>query len=190
MLYWTSLSFNGIELELSEIESFIEFLLSLIGDNLYPGIFIAALLETVFPPIPSEVVFPLAGYVILNNDMHVFHIIGVGITGGSGATVGAFIIYLIALKLGRTAIRKYSKIFRIKEKQMDKAERWFKKYGDKAVLFGRMVPGLREIISVPAGILNMKYGKFLIFTFVGSCAWSILLTAIGYYFGVASLELI
>jgi len=82
-----------------------------------------------------------------------------------------------------------SKKIRIKEKQIVRAENWFEKYGDKAVLFGRMIPGIRELVSIPAGILNMRYKKFFIYTFIGSCAWSISLTAAGYYFGVATLEL-
>jgi membrane protein DedA with SNARE-associated domain len=173
---------------LNEIEYFIEWVISLVSENLYPGVFFAALLETIFPPIPSEAVFPLAGYVILNQNMPIFHIIGVGITGGAGATVGAFVIYLIARKLGRFAMVKYAKKIRIKEKQIIRAEKWFSKYGDKAVLFGRMIPGIRELVSIPAGILNMRYGKFFVFTFIGSCTWSIGLTAVGYYFGVATIE--
>ncbi|HSG74250.1 MAG TPA: DedA family protein [Nitrosopumilaceae archaeon] len=174
---------------MSEIESFIQWVISLVSENLYPGVFLAALLETIFPPIPSEAVFPLAGYVILNQNMSIFHIFGVGITGGTGATLGAFVIYLIAKKVGRFAIVKYAKKVRINEKQIIRAESWFSKYGDKAVLFGRMVPGIRELVSIPAGILNMKYVKFFTYTFIGSCVWSIGLTAAGYYFGVATIEL-
>ena len=174
---------------MSEIESFIQWIISLVSENLYPGVFLAALLETVFPPIPSEAVFPLAGYSILNQDMPPFHIVGVGITGGTGATIGSFVIYLIAKKVGRFAIVKHAKKVRIKEKQIIHAESWFSKYGDKAVLFGRMVPGIRELVSIPAGILNMKYFKFFVYTFVGSCAWSTSLTAAGYYFGVATIKL-
>ena len=120
--------------------------------------------------------------------MPVYHIAGVGIAGGSGATVGAFVIYLIAKKVGRLAIVKYAKKVRVKEKQIIRAENWFSKYGDKAVLFGRMIPGIRELVSIPAGILNMRYRKFFAFTFVGSCTWSVGLTAAGYYFGVATIE--
>lgn len=174
---------------MSEIESFIQWIISLVSDNLYPGVFLAALIETVFPPIPSEAVFPLAGFVILKNEMSIIHVVGVGLVGGLGATIGAFIIYLIALKIGRSAIIRYSKHLRIKEKQIEKAENWFSKYGDKAVLFGRMIPGIRELVSVPAGILNMRYPKFLLFTFIGSCGWSIALTAAGYYFGVATIDI-
>ncbi|MFB5630159.1 MAG: DedA family protein [Nitrosopumilaceae archaeon] len=174
---------------MTEIQAFIDWIIALVSENLYPGVFLAALIETVFPPIPSEGVFPLAGYVVLKNEMSVIHIIGVGITGGSGATLGAFIIYLIALKLGRTGLAKYLKIAKINSEKLSKADKWFEKYGDKSVLFGRLIPGIRELVSIPAGIFRMKPKKFLIFTFVGSCSWSTLLTAIGYYLGVATIDI-
>ena len=173
---------------MNEIESFIEFVVSLVSDNVYPGVFVAALIETIFPPIPSEVIFPLAGYSILKNNMNVLHVIGVGIAGGGGATVGAFVIYIIAKKLGRGGLVKYLKYAKIKESTLIKADKWFEKYGDKSVIIGRLIPGIREIVSIPAGIFNMNPIKFLIFTLIGSCIWSIALTAVGYYFGVATIE--
>lgn len=173
---------------MNEIESFIEFVVSLVSENIYPGVFIAALIETVFPPIPSEAVFPLAGYSILKNNMNIFHIFGVGITGGAGATLGALVIYIIAKGLGRVGLVKYLKYAKIKESSLDKADKWFEKYGDKSVIIGRVIPGIREIVSIPAGIFNMNPVKFLIFTLIGSCAWSISLTAVGYYFGVATID--
>lgn len=174
---------------MTEIESLIEWILSLVSDNLYPGVFLAALIETVFPPIPSEAVFPLAGYVVLKNEMSVIHIIGVGFIGGCGATIGSFLIYLIALKLGRNGLARYMRYAKINKEKLTKADRWFEKYGDKSVLLGRLVPGLRELVSIPAGIFNMGFKKFLIFTFIGSCSWSIILTTIGYYLGVATIEI-
>lgn len=174
---------------MTEIQAFIDWVISLVSDNLYPGVFLAALIETVFPPIPSEGVFPLAGYVVLKNEMSIFHIIGVGITGGSGATLGAFFIYLVALKLGRTGLAKYLKIVKINPEKLSKADKWFEKYGDKSVLFGRLVPGIRELVSIPAGIFRMNPKKFLIFSFIGSCSWSTLLTALGYYLGVATIDI-
>ena len=173
---------------MTEIESFIQWILSLISDNLYPGVFLAALIETVFPPIPSEAVFPLAGYLVLQNEMSFFHVIGVGIVGGCGATLGAFVIYLIALKLGRAGLLRYIKYAKISESKVTKAEKWFEKYGDKSVIIGRVIPGIRELVSIPAGIFRMKPTKFLIYTFVGSCVWSVALTTVGYYFGVATLD--
>lgn len=174
---------------MNELESFIDWIISLVSANLYPGVFFAALIETIFPPIPSEAVFPLAGYVILQNKMHPIHILSVGLVGGAGATLGAFVIYLIARKIGRIGLYRYVKYAKIKESSLEKAYHWFEKYGDKSVIFGRLVPGIRELVSIPAGILNMKPVKFLIFTFIGSSAWSIALTTAGYYFGVATIDL-
>ena len=174
---------------MTEIESFIQWILALISDNLYPGVFVAALIETVFPPIPSEAVFPLAGYIVLKNELPIIHIFGVGISGGCGATIGAFLIYFVALKLGRNGLARYMRFAKINKEKLTKADRWFEKYGDKSVLLGRLVPGLRELVSIPAGIFNMNFKKFLIFTFIGSCSWSIILTAIGYYLGVATIEI-
>lgn len=175
---------------MSEIETFIQWIISLVSENLYPGVFLAALIETVFPPIPSEAIFPLAGYSILKNQMNVFHIIGIGVTGGCGATVGAFVIYIISKKLGRVGLIKYLKYAKIKEKSLEKADHWFEKYGDKSVVIGRVIPGIRELVSIPAGIFNMNPIKFLIFTLIGSCAWSVALTAVGYYFGEITADVL
>jgi len=175
---------------LSEIQLFIEWVTSLVTENLYTGVFLAALIETVFPPIPSEAIFPLAGYIVLKSGMSFIHIFGVGLVGGMGATLGAVVIYLIALKLGRNGLHRYLRYAKIKESRLEKADKWFEKYGDKSVLLGRLIPGIRELVSIPAGIFNMKPTKFLLYTFIGSGAWSMLLTAAGYYFGVATLDLI
>ncbi len=174
---------------MTEIQAFIDWVIALVSNNLYPGVFLAALLETVFPPIPSEAVFPLAGYLVLKNEMSIIHIFGLGITGGAGATLGAFVIYLIALKLGRVGLSKYMKYAKINSDKLTKADKWFEKYGDKSVLLGRLIPGIRELVSIPAGIFRMNPKKFLIFTFIGSCSWSILLTMVGYYLGVATIEI-
>lgn len=170
------------------IESFIQWVVSWVSEYLYAGIFAAALLETIFPPIPSEAIFPLAGYIVSKNEMPFIHVIGVGIVGAAGSTVGAFIIYLMALKLGRIALIRYLKYARINEARLNRVDQWFAKHGEKAVLFGRMVPGLRELISIPAGLFKMRITKFLVFTFIGSCVWSISLSFAGYYLGVASLH--
>ena len=169
------------------VESALRPVLDMIAENVYPGVFLAALLETVVPPIPSEVVFPLAGYVILDAGMSWLHIPAVGVTGGAGATVGAYAIFLAARHMGRPGLLRYMKRIRISEERLAKAERWFALYGDKSVLLGRCVPGIRELVSVPAGILDMRTPKFLAYTFAGSCTWSTGLTAAGYYLGRAAL---
>jgi len=170
------------------LESLIEFVIALITDNLFVGVFLAAIIETVIPPIPTMVVFPTAGFIASQNGLELPELILLGIVGGLGASIGSTVIYLIALKLGRTALFKYLKYVKVSEKKLTKVESWFQKYGDKAVLFGRMVPVFREMISIPAGLLKMKLAKFLAYTVLGSCGWSITLIFIGYYFGIASIE--
>ena len=170
------------------LESLIEFVTTLITDYLYVGVFLAALIETIIPPIPTMAVFPTAGFIASQNGLELPELFLLGIVGGLGASVGSTVIYLIALKLGRTALLKYLKYVKVSEKKLAKVECWFEKYGDKAVLFGRMIPVFREMISIPAGLLEMKFAKFLTYTVLGSCGWSITLIFIGYYFGIAVLE--
>ena len=121
-------------------ESLIEWVIALITEYLYAGVFLAALIETIIPPIPTMAVFPTAGFVASQNGLEIPELILLGIVGGIGASIGSTIIYLIALKLGRTALLKYLKYVRVSEKKLDRVENWFQKYGDKAVLFGRMIP--------------------------------------------------
>ena len=170
------------------IESLIEFVTMLISDYLYVGVFLAALIETIIPPIPTMAVFPTAGFIASQNGLGLPELFLLGILGGLGASIGSTVIYLIALKLGRTALLKYLKYVKVSEKKLTKVEDWFQKYGDKAVLFGRMIPVFREMVSIPAGLLKMKLPKFLAYTILGSCGWSITLIFIGYYFGIAAVE--
>ena len=171
------------------LDSLIEFVTMLITDYLYAGVFFAALIETIIPPIPTMAVFPTAGFIASQNGLGLPELFLLGILGGLGASIGSTVIYLIALKLGRTALLKYLKYVKVSEKKLMKVEQWFQKYGDKAVLFGRMVPVFREMISIPAGLLKMKLPKFLAYTILGSCGWSMTMIFIGYYFGIAALEL-
>ena len=169
-------------------EFIIEWITSLVTDYLYVGVFLAAVLETVIPPIPTLAVFPTAGYLASQNGIEIPGLILLGIVGGLGASIGSTVIYLIALKLGRTALLRYLKYVKVSEKKLTRVEKWFQKYGDKAVLFGRMIPVFREMISIPAGFLKMKFVKFLLYTILGSCGWSLTLIFIGYYFGIAAFE--
>ncbi|RZD41229.1 MAG: DedA family protein [Thaumarchaeota archaeon] len=148
-------------------DSFLIWITEFLGEHLYEGIFLAALIETIVPPIQG---IPLIG------------VIPMIILGAIGATLGTSAIYLIALKLGRVALLRYLCYLKISEKKLARVEVWFEKYGDKAVFLGRMVPVMREMISVPAGLLKMKIPKFVMFTFAGSCVWSTGTILSGYYF--------
>ena len=151
----------------------------------YPAIFVAALLENLFPPIPSEVIFPLVGFVAYHNNLGIIHAISMGLVGALGSTVGAMIIYYLSLKVGKPTILRLGKYFKISEKGFMKAELWFQKYGTTAVFCGRMAPAIRELISIPAGIGRMNIMKFILFTFAGSAIWSVALTLLGYFLGDA-----
>ena len=165
------------------LDTFLIFIADFLGDHLYEGIFLAALIETVIPPIPTLAIFPTAGFLASQQGISLFGVIPMIILGATGATIGTSVIYFIALKLGRTVLLRYLKNFRISEKKLERVEIWFEKYGDKAVLIGRIVPVMREMISVPAGLLKMKIPKFILFTFIGSCIWSSITILSGYYFG-------
>jgi membrane protein DedA with SNARE-associated domain len=159
---------------------------TLISTYGYPGVFVAALLENLFPPIPSEVIFPLAGFTANSKNLGLVEgAFGMAIMGAAGSTVGAIIIYLISRKIGRAIVLKLGKYVGLGEKELKKTETWFERHGQSAVFFGRMAPGLREIISIPAGIQKMNLFTFLVFTFAGSLVWSVSLTLVGFYIGEA-----
>jgi membrane protein DedA with SNARE-associated domain len=149
------------------------------------GVFAATLLETVFPPIPSEIIFPLIGLTAQRKGLGFGNAIGMATIGALGSTVGAIMIYFISLKIGRPAILRVGKYVLINESKLRRAELWFEKHGAVAVFAGRLAPGIREIISIPAGLGKMNIVKFILFTFVGSLIWSVSLTIVGYYFGEA-----
>jgi membrane protein DedA with SNARE-associated domain len=158
---------------------------SWISDFGYPAVFLVALLENLFPPIPSEVIFPLVGFVAYHNNLGIAHAISMGIVGALGSTAGAIVIYYVSLKVGKPAILRFGRYVRIGEKGLLEAETWFQKYGALAVFSGRMAPAIRELISIPAGLGQMNIVKFVLFTFAGSAVWSVALTLLGYFLGDA-----
>jgi len=175
------------EISLEPLDSLILWIGDFLSQYLYEGVFLAALLETIIPPIPTLAVFPTAGFLASQKGLSLFSLIPMIILGALGATIGTTGIYLIALKLGRTILLRYLRFVKISEKKLERVEIWFEKYGDKAVFLGRMVPVMREMISVPAGLLKMKIPKFVMYTFAGSLIWATGTILAGYYFG-ASLD--
>lgn len=150
----------------------------------YVGIALIMCLEMVFPPIPSELVMPFAGFSAANGTMS---LLGVIIAGSIGSTAGATIIYSLAHHIPDPVIyrfvRRYGKWVAITEKDVKKADSWFDDHAKRAVFFGRMVPGVRSAISIPAGLSKMSLTPFIIYTALGSTIWTTFLTLIGYFLG-------
>lgn len=146
------------------------------------GIFLAMFIETIFPPIPSELVMPLGGYLAFVSGTGIPGLTSMILAGTLGSTLGATMIYYIALSGGRPVVLRYGRRFFIDARKLKVAESWFARHGAHAVFLCRMAPGLREIISIPAGLARMEIKKFLVYTFAGSLVWSTFLGSIGYFF--------
>lgn len=170
---------------MESLEQFLAWITDLLGNHLYEGVFLAALIETVVPPVPTLAVFPTVGFIASQNGILPEGLIPLILLGATGATLGYTAIYAVALKLGRTVMLRYLNRFRISEEKLHKVEMWFEKHGDKAVFACRVVPVMRELISIPAGLLRMKIVKFVAYTYAGSIVWACVTILAGYYFGEA-----
>jgi len=146
----------------------------------YPGIFIMMVIESSFIPFPSEIVLVPAGYLASKGDMSITYIMGSAL---AGSLVGALINYYLALTLGRKFLLKYGKYFFISAATLEKMEHYFKKHGHISTFTGRLIPGVRQLISIPAGLARMNIVEFSIFTFLGAGIWALILTLLGYFIG-------
>lgn len=146
----------------------------------YPGLVFIMALENVFPPIPSEIVLPLAGYQVFIGSMNIVLAI---VAATLGSVIGGSILFFIARRGGRPLLLKYRRILRISERDIDRADGWFECYGSWLVFLGRMIPLIRSIVSVPAGTLEMTWRRFLILTTAGSAIWNTALISGGFALG-------
>ncbi len=147
------------------------------------GIFLIMFIETVIPIIPSSAVLPLEGYSVFNSGQHMIELIKVALIATTGSTLGSIVLYWIARKIGRYSILRIGKYLFFDESKLIKMERWFEKYGTKSVFICRLIPGMRELISLSAGLAKMNFVKYILFTYSGSLIWSFLLISLGFYFG-------
>ena len=160
--------------ELGGIVGFAAGLIDALGEW---GVGLFTLLETVFPPIPSEVILPLAGFLSQQGQMTLWLVI---VTSTIGAYLGALLLYWLGAKLGlERAIRWLSKLPLVDEGDFRKAAGWFERHGRPAVFFGRFIPGVRSLISLPAGAERMNLVTFSVFTILGSALWNSLLIGLG-----------
>lgn len=157
-----------------------EWVLSVIDGWGYPGIFALMLLENLFPPIPSEVIMPLAGYLVANGQLSLIPTI---LVGTAGSVIGTGFWYLVGMWIGAARLKRWAarfgRVMTLAPSDIDRAQAWFDRHGATAVLLGRLLPAIRTLISVPAGIARMPAGRFLAFTILGSAVWTGVLTAAG-----------
>lgn len=155
-------------------------LVDLIFEWGYLGIFLLMTIESSFIPFPSEIVLIPAGYLASKGDMSIGLIMASAL-GGSMA--GAFINYYLALLLGRKILRKYGKYFFINENAIEKMDSYFEKHGHISTFIGRLIPGIRQLISIPAGLARMNLVVFSIYTALGAGIWALILVMLGYLIG-------
>ena len=149
----------------------------------YPTIFILMLLESTVVPVPSEFVVTPAAYHAASGSLNVFLVV---LFATLGADVGASINYFVALYVGRPVIYKFAnskwgKLCLLNQQKVEKSERYFDNHGVVATLTGRLIPGIRHLISLPAGLARMNYWKFLLYTTIGAGIWHAILAAMGWY---------
>ena len=158
-----------------------EFVISIMNQLGYFGIFFLIFIENIFPPIPSEVVLLFGGFMTTYSKLNLF---GMIIFSTLGSTVGAIVLYYIGKILNKERLKKIvsgkiGKVLRLKASDIEKADKWFDTKGNKTVFFCRFIPVVRSLISIPAGMSEMIMSKFLLYTITGSLIWNTVLLFVG-----------
>ncbi|GAB4464011.1 MAG: DedA family protein [Armatimonadaceae bacterium] len=150
----------------------------------YPGIVFLMALENIFPPIPSELIMPLAGYRAAQDELNLYLAIVCGVIG---ALIGQVALFYLGKKVGADRLKewaeKHGEWVALRPEDIDNVNDWFDKHGHLAVLWGRMVPGFRSLVSIPAGFADMNFGQFLLYSAIGTTGWTALLAWLGNFLG-------
>jgi membrane protein DedA with SNARE-associated domain len=161
-------------------ESLAAWVADVIQASGYPGVALLMFAENLFPPIPSEVILPLAGFLVYQGELRFVPALVVATVG---SLAGALVLYALGRWGGRTLVLRYGRLLRVRESDLDRADAWFDRYGEAVVLLGRMVPGVRSLVSIPAGLAEMPVKRFVVLTVLGSGAWNTLLIGAGWQLG-------
>ena len=162
------------------VERLINWLLATLLTLGYPGIVVLMAIESSILPLPSELVMPPAGYWVAKGKMSLPIVL---ICGTAGSVIGALANYWVAQLLGRAFVRRFGRYVLLSEHSLERAERYFAAHGEISTLIGRLLPVIRHLISIPAGIARMPLGRFVAYTAIGAFAWCSVLTGIGYFLG-------
>ncbi len=158
----------------------IDWIVNTVGSLGYPGIFLLMLIESSFIPFPSEVIMIPAGYLASKGEMNMIVVILCGILG---SLLGALVNYYLAIKLGRPLLIRYGKYVMFKEQNLQQMENFFARHGHISTFTGRLIPMIRQYISIPAGLARMNLPIFCFYTSLGAGIWVIILTLLGYFIG-------
>lgn len=158
----------------------IDWIVSTVSSLGYPGVFVLMLLESSFIPFPSEVIMVPAGYLAFKGEMNIVIVILCGLIG---SLAGALINYYLAKSLGRSLLLRYGSYVMFKEETLLKMEDFFSRHGHISTFTGRLIPVIRQYISIPAGLARMNLAIFCFYTSLGAGIWVIILTLLGYYIG-------
>jgi membrane protein DedA with SNARE-associated domain len=162
------------------LERLVDWLLRTMLDLGYPGIVALMAMESSILPVPSELVMPPAGYWVAKGRMNMWVVLACGTIG---SILGALANYWVAQLLGRAFVRRFGRYVLLSERSLERAERFFAAHGEISTLVGRLLPVVRHLISIPAGIARMPLPRFILFTGLGAFAWCAVLTWIGYFLG-------
>lgn len=163
------------------LDSIVQWVISIMETLGAPGVGIAIFLENIFPPIPSEVVLPLAGFTASLGSINVF---AAFIWATIGSVLGAYILYGLGALIGAERLRQIAdKMWLVKVEDVDQSLHWFDKHGRSSIFFGRLIPGVRSLISIPAGIDRMNLITFGLYSLLGSSLWNAVLIYLGYRLG-------
>ncbi len=169
---------------MSLLSNLIESIVSIVGDLGYLGIILGMFVESSFIPFPSELVLPPAGVLVARGEMSFILVLFSAILG---SLLGAFLNYFLSLHFGRRVvnilIEKYGKFMLLSKSSLDKSDYYFKNHGSITTFTGRLIPAVRQLISIPAGFAKMPLGKFTLYTALGSGIWSTILIYVGVLYG-------
>ncbi len=165
-------------------EQLVLFLQQLFDAIGWAGVVFAMAIESACIPLPSEVTMPLAGWMLVQaQGLPPMHLFWAGFWGAVGCTIGSVITYWIGALGGRPLVLKYGRYVFVTAHDLERADRWFSRYGEHAAFFSRLLPVVRTFISLPAGVARMNFLRFTVLSFVGSFLWCVALAAAGYVFG-------
>ncbi|MBI4299793.1 MAG: DedA family protein [Chloroflexi bacterium] len=165
-------------------ERILDFIRNVYVHISWPGVVLMMAIESANIPLPSEIIMPLSGWMLIRDrGLSVAYVLLAGFYGGLGCTIGSAVSYWIGALGGRPVIERYGRWVLISRRDLDSADRWFAKYGDRVVFFSRLLPVIRTFISFPAGIARVPFWRFCLLTFIGSFVWSLGLAYGGYLLG-------